>query len=179
MGRCRCIAWYARKMKDIESSRKTGFLSAEDIEFESICFHSRRRLRQEHAVSVGEEAITCFDCVVVGCKHLLASTEGAYQHQQRGLRKVEVRQECVYDLELVSGRDEDVGCSGMRFEPSIACNTRAVFQRANRGRACCDDSATFALRRVYRFCCGVRQGVAFGVQVNVFDLSYPYWLEGS
>jgi hypothetical protein len=24
MGRCRCIAWYARKMKDIESSRKIG-----------------------------------------------------------------------------------------------------------------------------------------------------------
>jgi len=45
----------------------------------------------EHAVSVGIEAIAFGDCVFIGCQDVLASAEGAYQHQQSGLRQVEVR----------------------------------------------------------------------------------------
>ena len=82
---CRCRHTVARGHGPLPLHRMVG---AEDeghrIEQEDRLFIGRRhrirvyRLREEHAVSIGEEAITCFHRVFVGCEHVLASAEGAY-----------------------------------------------------------------------------------------------------
>src|SRR5437763_6965549 len=63
----------------------------------------------EHAVPVRIEAVALCNRVVISAEDVFCSAQGADQHQQSGLRQVEVRQESIDDQELVSGIDEQVG----------------------------------------------------------------------
>ena len=65
----------------------------------------------EHAISVREEAIAFGDGVLVSAVHVMASGEGADQHQQRRSWQVEVRQQRADRAKLKSGIDEDTGLS--------------------------------------------------------------------
>ena len=74
-------------------------------------------LQDEHAIAVREEAVTLVDGVGVGGEGFfsaLVSQEGADQHQEGGLREVEVGEEAVDEAELVAGRYKDAGGVGVR-----------------------------------------------------------------
>ena len=73
----------------------------------------RHPLSNEHRVAEAEEAVALLHGDPVGVQHLLASGEGGNQHDQRGLRQVEVGDQGVHGLEAVAGVDEDVGPAGL------------------------------------------------------------------
>jgi len=77
--------------------------------------------------------------VGVGIQHILFPCQSTDQHQQRGLRKVEVSEECVYYPESIAGIDEQIGLSrsGLKFTRL----PRSIFQSSNRRSANGYDSA--------------------------------------
>jgi len=62
--------------------------------------------------------------VVVGCEDVLASTEGADQHEQGGLREVEIGEHGAHCLEFEAGIDEEVGSGGAGENGSSALANR-------------------------------------------------------
>ena len=63
----------------------------------------------KHCISETEETIPFFDCFLVRIQDMFASCESGYEHNKRGLRKMEVCDQAVQDLKLVSRVDEDLG----------------------------------------------------------------------
>ena len=63
----------------------------------------------KHCISETEETIPFFDRFLVRIQDMLASCESGYEHNKRGLRKMEVCDQAVQDLKLVSRVDEDLG----------------------------------------------------------------------
>ncbi len=100
----------------------------------------RERLRiggDEHRVTVAEEAVALAHRVRIGREHALAARESRDQHQQRGLRQVEVRQQRIDHAEAESRQDEDVGLPGHGGQRA---GSRCGFQCADHGGAHGDDA---------------------------------------
>ena len=78
-------------------------------------------LQDQHAVAVAEEAVSGLDGVFVGGEDEFPARfgsndlacEGADQHEQGGLREMEVGEEAGDDAETVSRADEDAGLAGV------------------------------------------------------------------
>src|ERR1700693_3064760 len=85
---------------------------------------------EEHAVSVGVETVALAYCVFIGCQDVLSSAEGAYQHQQGGLRQGEIGQHRFDCLEFETSFgiwvDEEVG-SGWACGDCSSADTNCVF----------------------------------------------------
>src|SRR5688500_3497500 len=71
----------------------------------------------QHRVAVAEEAISLGDGVGVGAADVVDAGEGAHQHEQRGARQVEVRDQAVDRAEAVARQDEETGVRGTGHEP--------------------------------------------------------------
>jgi len=140
-------------------------------------------LKEEHAVAVGEEAVSFANGVGVGGEDqfpaVFFSGKGADQHKQRGLWEVEVGQEAADDPELVAGAEKDTGLSGVRLKRCACCDLSAVFEGAGSGGAGGDDAATLALCCVDGFGSGGRERVVLGVEVDIFELFHADGLEGA
>src|SRR6266852_1399270 len=96
---------------------------------------------QEHAVAVGVETITLFDGVVVGAQDSSFAGEGAHQHEQRGLRQMEVGKHPFYYLEVIAWINENVGFARFCFDAPRTVLGR-IFQSADRGSTDGDDAAS-------------------------------------
>ena len=73
--------------------------------------HSKK-LEDEHAVAVGEEAVAFGDGLVVGFHDEVAAGHGGNEHHEGGLGKMKVGEEGVDRFELAWGVDENVGGVG-------------------------------------------------------------------
>src|SRR5690606_26582481 len=58
-------------------------------------------LHQQHAIAVAEKAVFFAHGFGVGAEDQLASGEGAHQHEQRGLRQVEIGQQRAHRAEFI------------------------------------------------------------------------------
>ena len=137
---------------------------------------------EEHAVSVGVEAVAIGDCVFVGAEDVLASTEGAYQHEQGGLRQVEVGQHRFdhfkFEAYFMIWVDEKVGRGGAGDDCSFA-DANGMFERANRCGADGDYSAAGAEREIDGRGGAYRNGIRLGVEFVILDAIDPDRLESS
>src|SRR5215467_3638113 len=73
-----------------------------------------RLLFQKHAIPVRIKPVCSFDRMPVGCQYRLSSSESTYQHQQRGLRQVEIGKQCADNPESVSRINKDASFSATR-----------------------------------------------------------------
>jgi len=116
--------------------------------------------------------------VLVGCQDFLSSAEGADQHEQCGLRQVEIGQHCLDHLEFEAWVDEEVG-SGRACNDFCCADANCVFESSNRGGAD-GDYATFGAESVVDDGGGAGgDGIRFGMEFVKFDLVDAYGLESS
>jgi hypothetical protein len=137
-------------MNDMVSSRKTGGLAWSGTIWSLSGYRVyQRRVSDEHAIAVAEEAVLLLDGMAVGGEHLFAAGEGADQHQQARFGQVEVGEQRADQAKLEAGRDEDLRSPecGSSSPPagSLKC---AVLKRAHHGGADGDDAAAFATARL-------------------------------
>ena len=108
----------------------------------------------------------------VGCQDIFAAAESAYEHQQRGLRQVEVGQHRFdyFEFETCFGIcvDEEVGCCGACDDCSCAYSN-GMFERANRCGADGDYSAPGAEREIKGRGGVGGDGIRFGVEFVILD----------
>src|ERR1700678_1996619 len=133
-------------------------------------------LRNEHAVAVGEEAISGFDCVTVSRECVLSAGKRAYQHQQGGLGQVKIGQQRLDDVQGRAGGEEDVRRAGMRLQTADA---GTMLQGADGCGAGSDDAATVEQCLLDLQGCFLGKGISLRVEVDLCDLRYPHWLERS
>ena len=118
----------------------------------------------------------------VGAQDVLASAEGAYQHEQRGLRQVEVGQHRLDHFEFETyfriWVDEKVGRCRAGDDCSFA-DANGVFERADRCGADSDYSAASAEGVINGGGGAGRDGIRLGVEFVILDALDPDWLEGS
>lgn len=72
-------------------------------------------MRDKHGVAVTVKTVFLLHRVTVGIQHILRSTEGAYQHQQRGFRQMKIGQQGVCDPELKSRKYENIRLALKRY----------------------------------------------------------------
>ena len=73
-------------------------------------------LQNQHRIAITEETILLFDCLVVGVADQFVAAKRADENQQSAARQVKIREQGVNYLELISGRDEQIGFSAPRFQ---------------------------------------------------------------
>jgi hypothetical protein len=61
-----------------------------------------------HAIPVRKEPVSFLHGMLIRPENAFAPREGRYQHQKRGLREVEVREQGAGHAKLESGIDKDV-----------------------------------------------------------------------
>src|ERR1700691_1351562 len=79
----------------------------------------------EHAVAVGEEAITALYGMTVGGEGVFFPGKRAHQHQERRLRQMEICEQRLDYLEAAARREKDVGRAAMGLQ---AADAGTVFQ---------------------------------------------------
>ena len=99
-------------------------------------------LLNQHAISVGVEAVALGDGVAVGAEDIFLSSQSADQHEERRLGQVEIGQERSDDPEFVAGIDEEIGFTGAGAD--FTRLLRGVFESPHGGRAYSYDAAGLA-----------------------------------
>src|SRR4051794_19942885 len=88
--------------------------------------------REEHGVAVAEKAEAFANGGGVGLQDEIAAAgfsrggEGAYEHEQRGARKMEVGQEGVHHFEIAGWVEKDAGAAASGNELSIVGGGHAL-----------------------------------------------------
>ena len=114
---------------------------------------------------------------------MLAVGKGGDQHEERGLREVEVGEEALDDFEFVAlirmgaGREEEAGGAGVGGDVGLGAGD--MFEGAGGGGAYGEDAAFFADGFVDGFGGGGGEGVGLGVEADVFGAFYADGLEGA
>src|SRR5699024_6316817 len=90
------------------------------------------------------ESVSGITGVVVGREYSLATGKCGYQHDQAGLRFVEVREHGIDDVKRVAGLDEQLRFVGKRGD--VAAGRGCAFQAAHDSSADGDDTAATLLR---------------------------------
>src|SRR5271166_3070655 len=115
--------------------------------------------------------------MMVGAEDKIGSGEGRDQHEQRGLRQVEIGQQCADDAETVARIDKDVGIAAAGVDASFAGLLRREFKGADGSGTDGDYAAATGFCRVDGVggCGGDFVGLA--VEFVVFDFFGAYRLE--
>ena len=69
------------------------------------CIYDSYASRDKHRVAEAEEAVAFAHRLLIGGKNVLAPRERAHQHDERGLRQVEIRDKRIHHLEAVARID--------------------------------------------------------------------------
>ena len=99
-----------------------------------------------HGVAEAEEAVALPHGFFVSRQGLLPARQGAYQHDERRLRQVEIRDQAVQDLEPVPRIDKDTGPVALRVDDALVI--RRGLDGPAAGGADADDPAARSLHRV-------------------------------
>jgi hypothetical protein len=107
----------------------------------------------QHAIPVAEEAVALANGFSVGLHGQFFARKGADEHDERGLRQVEIRQQSVGDFELETGMDENIRAAACSDDTTMVAGDR--FQGAHGGGAFSgkdpskvDRSAAYATRHI-------------------------------
>src|SRR5690349_5252026 len=147
-------------------SRRT---SAADM---AVVYHALRA-REEHRVSVAEEAVARGDRVAVGGQDAIAAGEGGDQDEERGPGQVEVGDQVIDRAEGVVRADEEVGGAGAGGDG--ARRGGGGLERADHGGADGDDGAAGGDERGG----GGRDGEALGVHAVGAEIVVAHRGEGA
>src|SRR2546425_1143 len=128
---------------------------------------SRTPLQQETRVAVGVEAIARANRVRVRLQDQLPARERRDEHEERGARQVEVRQERVHDAEAVARRDIDAGVTLER--PHAPVRLGRALERARRRGPYREDAPLLDARPVHRVGDRPRNRHALGQEPVVLD----------
>src|SRR5579875_1233729 len=79
-------------------------------------------LQNQHAVAVAVETIPFFDGMTVGTEYQVAPGKRRDEHQQGGVRQVEIGQLAEYALESISRQDKQLRLTARRNNLSMICN---------------------------------------------------------
>ena len=66
----------------------------------------------EHGVSEREEPVFFFNGVLISFKYVLSSCKSRDEHNERGFRQMEIRDQRIDAFEFIAGVDEDVRIAG-------------------------------------------------------------------
>ena len=102
---------------------------------------------EEHAIPVTEEMEFCLDGLLVGGEDFFAGAEAADEHEEGGLREVEIGEESVGDFWRLWGIEEDARASAGGLDEAGAWDG-AAFQSAHGGCAHAEDSFALAVRLI-------------------------------
>lgn len=72
------------------------------------CILKSAILNDEHGIAKTKEAISFLYCLLIGCHDMFPAGKGRNQHDKRGFRQMEIRDQSIDDLELISRIDEDI-----------------------------------------------------------------------
>jgi len=172
--------------RKISHGRLMSTQRSRNLKIESQRKDKGKTSENQHAIAVGEEAVSFAYSVVVRGQDEFSSGKGTDQHEQGGLGKMEVRQKAADDAELISGTEEDGGLAGVRmkaysrvrFKAALFGYLSAVLQCAGGRGSGSDDAALFAERLVDRLGGSRGQRVVLGVEVDIFDIFSADRLEG-
>src|SRR3954462_9834011 len=105
--------------------------------------------------------------MLVARDDIFFSAEGAYQHEQRRLGQVEIRQHCTDDPEIKSRIDEQVSFA----RPGLNATTipRREFQSTHCRGSHCNHPTSFIERADYLVRCLYRDAVTLPVQFVLLD----------
>src|SRR5229473_5230737 len=104
-------------------------------------------LFQEHTVSVRIETISLRDRVLVGANHILLATKRTYQHEQRRLRQMKIREHTPHHPEFESRINEEVRLS-RHWRNSPAALPGRIFERPDGSGAHGDNASRIFQRTV-------------------------------
>src|SRR5215831_18467439 len=71
--------------------------------------HSHSTLSDEHGIAITVESVTLLHRSCVRLSQKLNTREGRHEHQQRRLRKMEIREECIHHAKVEPGCNEQAG----------------------------------------------------------------------
>ena len=100
-------------------------------------------------------------------QHFLAPREGRHQHQQARLRQVKIGKQSANEVEVETGRNEDLRFSSVRLKRAAGGLAGAVLQGANHGGADGDDAPAFGDGAIDRVRSGRGERVALAVEMNL------------
>ena len=169
-------------MNDMVSSRKTGAESSAVSGIDSECSSATAREEksgQKHAIAVAEEAVLLLDGVTVGGKNALASSESTDEHEETGLREVEVGEHGVHQAKAMTGGEKDVCAAGVSCGQVGIGGEGAVLQRANDGGTDGDYAATIETRGMDGLGGFRRQGIRLAVEMDFCKALNTQWGKGS
>ena len=82
---------------------------------------------------------------------------------------MEVGEERADDAEVEAGRDEDVGCRGVRFDRAVSGGPSSSFEGADDCGADGDDPPTLRCGAMNCVCSPGRNGIALAVEMDFVD----------
>ena len=115
----------------------------------------------------------------IGGEHRFPASEGADEHQQRGLGEMKVCQKTAHNLKFVTGTYKNTCLPGVRLQGISLSGRRAMFQRPRRSCAGSNNAIPRLQRGVYRFGGDSGESVVFGVEMDVLHVFRANWLEGA
>ncbi len=74
-------------------------------------------LLHEHAIAIRIESVALGDGMTIGVEHPLLAGEGAHQHEQRGLRQMEIGEQRAHHPEFKARIDKNVSLAASRPSP--------------------------------------------------------------
>src|SRR5579864_2402484 len=86
--------------------------------------------------------------MTVGLQDSLTAAERAHQHEESGLRQVEIGQQRAHDAKHEAGIDKEIGFALLRSNPAIVGLGYRVLERAHGSRADCNNSTLLLERTV-------------------------------
>lgn len=113
--------------------------------------------------------------MTISVEHSLLTSESAHQHQQRGLRQVEVGEQCTDYAEFISRVDKDIGLTA-----SCRDSTRfrgGIFECPDRGCAYRYNSSSSIKDAIDGGRGFAGNGIGLAMQLVVFDALLAYGLK--
>ena len=135
------------------------------------------KLIDKHGIAKTKEAISFLYCLLIGCHDMFPAGKGRNQHDKRGFRKVEVCDQAIQDLKLVSRIDKDLSPAASDFQDPVIAGCRFQGTAARGSNA--DHTSAICLCIVDLLRLGLFYDIEFRVHVMIFDGIDLYRAEGS
>ena len=135
----------------------------------------------DHRIPEGKESVALSHRLLVGMKHMLPARKGRYEHDQRGLRQMEVRDQSIHKLEGIARINEDLRPAALLPEdPSSALvYLRRRLDRPAGSRPDTDHSVPVLMRPVDHIRSLLRDHIEFRVHVMMLDVVHLDRPEGA
>ena len=80
-------------------------------------------LNQEHCIPKGEESILLLHRFTVGVQHIFSACKSGNEHNKRTFREMEIGDQALDTLELITGIDENIRPAGTFLNRTVIIST--------------------------------------------------------